>query len=430
MIIHVVQPGETIYSIAENYGISAERLIQDNELSNPNNLVIGQTIVIVYPGQTYTVQEGDTLESIADAYQVTQIQLLRNNPTLSEGNYLYPGETIVINYKDDKIGNISTIGYTYPFIDKILLRKTLPFLTYLTIFACSITPQGEIIQADDTEVVQIAKEYGVAPLLLIAIGNNQEINKGELAHTILNNKDIQKVFLDNIHSKLQSKGYYGLILDTKFILPEDRELYVEFITNVSNQLTKEGFEVFITLTTMLFSEQTDMIYEGYDYAGLGQAADDILLLSYEWGYTLGPVMAVIPISRVREYLDYAVSQISSGKIFIGIPSIGYDWEIPYTSGISKVQTLSNNAAVELARQVGAVIEFDEASQAPFFLYTDTNREQSTNHIVWFKDARSIDTVLKLVSEYELKGIGAWNIMQFFAQMWLVINSQYEIDKVL
>lgn len=57
MDIHVVQPGETIYSIAEKYSVSATRLIQDNGLIEPNNLVVGQTIVIVYPEQVYTVQE-------------------------------------------------------------------------------------------------------------------------------------------------------------------------------------------------------------------------------------------------------------------------------------------------------------------------------------------------------------------------------------
>jgi len=88
MEIHVVQPGETIISIAAKYGLSPERIIQDNELSEPNNLVVGQTIVILYPKTTYTVKEGDTLDSIAIANKVSKIQILRNNPSLSEGDLL------------------------------------------------------------------------------------------------------------------------------------------------------------------------------------------------------------------------------------------------------------------------------------------------------------------------------------------------------
>jgi len=60
MVIHVVQPGETIISIAEYYNIPVDRLILENGIANPDNLAIGQTIVIVQPDVLYTVQLGDT----------------------------------------------------------------------------------------------------------------------------------------------------------------------------------------------------------------------------------------------------------------------------------------------------------------------------------------------------------------------------------
>lgn len=98
MIIHVVQPQETIQSIAEIYGVSAEKLIIDNELINPEDLVPGQTIVITYPQKVYIVQDGDTLESIAVMHNISVMQLLRNNPILAGREYIYPGELLVISY--------------------------------------------------------------------------------------------------------------------------------------------------------------------------------------------------------------------------------------------------------------------------------------------------------------------------------------------
>lgn len=82
MNIHVVQPRETLSSIAEMYGVSVEKLLQDNELNNPSHLVSGQTIVIVYPEQIHIVQEGDTLQSIAEQYGISILQLLRNNQAI------------------------------------------------------------------------------------------------------------------------------------------------------------------------------------------------------------------------------------------------------------------------------------------------------------------------------------------------------------
>lgn len=82
MDIHVVQPGDTLYELAYQYGVSMSRLIQDNQLPDPSQLVVGQTLVIQYPRSTCTVRSGDTLFSIARNAGIPLRQLLRNNPGL------------------------------------------------------------------------------------------------------------------------------------------------------------------------------------------------------------------------------------------------------------------------------------------------------------------------------------------------------------
>lgn len=80
MIIHVVEQGETINSIAGHYGISVERLILENGIRISDDLVVGETLVILFPEIEYTVQDGDTLESIASNHNVSVFELLRNKP--------------------------------------------------------------------------------------------------------------------------------------------------------------------------------------------------------------------------------------------------------------------------------------------------------------------------------------------------------------
>ncbi|NLZ81409.1 MAG: LysM peptidoglycan-binding domain-containing protein [Clostridiales bacterium] len=82
MIIHVVKPGETIFGIANFYGVNMQRLITDNGLQDITTLVVGQTIVILFPVQTHVVTAGETMESVAAEYGITTTQLLQNNPTL------------------------------------------------------------------------------------------------------------------------------------------------------------------------------------------------------------------------------------------------------------------------------------------------------------------------------------------------------------
>lgn len=429
MIIHVVQPGETIYSLSEIYEISTIRLIQDNGLTNPNELVVGQTIVIVYPKEIYTVQEGDNLQTIADVNGVKLLQLMRNNPYLSNREFIYPGETIVISYQDEKIMKISTNGYAFPFLDTDILRMTLPFLTYLTIFTYRVTPEGEIIGIEDSKIIQIAKEYGVAPIMLLSTITNQGTFSSEVTHNILTNPEKQDQLIDNILTILQEKGYLGLNIDSQYILLEDKQLFVDFTTKITTRLNNEGYIVFVTLSPRTFGGEIEYLQESLDYVGLGKAANNIFLQSYEWGYSFGPPTAVMPYNIVRELLDFAVTQISSEKIFLGIPIIGYDWQLPYIPGVSRASSLSNTAAIELAVAFDSTIYYDEAAQAPYFYYTETTLEGSFQHIVWFKDARSITALTGLVPYYGFQGIGIWNIMSFFARMWLIINTQFEIEKI-
>lgn len=427
MIIHVVQPGETLYKIAAKYNTTPQKIIADNELQNPNVLVPGQTIVILEPGLVHTVQPGDTLESIARRYNTTVVELLQYNPQITHADAIFSGDQITIYPAEEKKGPISVIGYAYPNIDRTVLMKTLPYLTYLTLFTYGITPEGNLVEIEDEELIKIAKDYGVAPLMLISTLTEEGNFSSELGSQILNNQDIQNNLIENIVRTMKEKGYYGLDIDFEYIPPEDRERYVNFVRNVTNRLNQEGFTVLTALAPKISADQPGLLYEAHDYPALGAVSNRVLLMTYEWGYTFGPAMAVAPINKVREVLDYAVTEIPRDKIYMGIPNYGYDFTLPYVQGVSKADSISNVEAVQLAAKVGAPIQYDEESQAPFFIYYDKEGKQ---HQVWFEDARSIKAKLDLFSEYGFEGVGYWNVMRYFPQNWLVVSSLYDIAKVL
>ena len=426
MDIHVVQPGESLYSIAQAYGTTAARLAQDNELTPPYSLAVGQTIVVLYPRQVYTVTAGDTLEGIAERYGVTVNQLLRNNPQLNGLTGLVPGQVLVIDYAQQKQGEMAVNGYAYPYIDRQVLRKTLPYLTYITLFTYGITPEGGLIGIDDEEVIAIAKEYGVAPLMLVSTLTEDGNFNNELSSLVVNDPAVQERLINEILAAIRAKGYYGLDIDFEFVRPEDRDAYTAFIRNVRERLNAEGYILVTALAPKTATDQPGLLYQGHDYAGIAAAANYVLLMTYEWGYTYGPPMAVAPINKVREVLDYAVTQMAPDKIFMGIPNYGYDWTLPFVRGESQARSLSNVAAVEQAVARNAAIFFDPVAQAPFYRYFDQGRE----HEVWFEDARSVNAKLALIPEYGFEGASYWNIMKYFPQNWLVLNSLYDIRKVL
>lgn len=425
MTIHIVQSGETIYSIADRYGVSVDRLILDNGILNPSRLVVGETIVILRPEMSYTIQEGDTLASIADKHEVTVFQLLRNNPYLSDREYIYPGEIIVISYEEDKIRTIATNAYVYPFVDMNTLRRTLPFLTYLTIYSYEVTKEGEINDIDDIEIIQTAKAYGVAPIMILMEESQSIEEEIDVVHSILTSNEIQEQFFNNLFRILEIKGYSGVTLNTPYILPTDRSLYEEFVIKFANRLSKAGYIVYDTFSIRIFQLLSGTIFEGIDYDRLAQAVDGFTLISYGFGYSEGIPPGTTSMDTSRRFIDYSTKLIPSEKIEFGLSTIGYLWEYPYIPNISVGRAINYNSALEIAFENNAKIQFDEVTNAAYFQYISDNE-----YIARFLDARSIDNFVKLVPEFGLKGINIWNIMNWSPQIWLVINSQYEIEKVM
>ena len=427
MTIHVVQSGDTLTSIAQNAGVDAARLAADNGLTLATPLAVGQALVILTPAETYTVRSGDSLFTIAQRFGVPVDQLWRNNPALNGGTALTPGEVLVIRYTDTPRGTLTVNGYAYPFIDREVLRRTLPYLTWLTVFTYGFTPDGTLIQPDDTEVVQIAREYGVAPVLLLSTLTDEGVFSNELASALLRDPALQEVVMDQVLSVMLAKGYRGMDIDFEYVLPEDAEAYARFVQYAADRLTDAGYFSVVSLAPKTSADQTGLLYESHNYGALGNAADYAFLMTYEWGYTYGPSMAVAPLDKVRQVLSYAVTEIAPDTLLMGIPNYAYDFTLPYVRGESEATSLSNVAAVALAVEKGADIAFDPVAQAPFFQYTDEN---GAVHEVWFQDARSVEASLALAQEFNLTGVGYWNVMRWFPQNWLVLNSRYQILKSL
>ncbi len=133
-------------------------------------------------------------------------------------------------------------------------------------------------------------------------------------------------------------------------------------------------------------------------------------------------MAVAPLNKVREVVEYALTKIPSEKIHLGIPNYGYDWTLPFVQGTSKAVTIGNVQAVQIAIAQGSAIFFDEIAQSPYFTYT----AEGTTHEVWFEDVRSLSAKFGLVKEYQLRGMSYWQIMQFFRANWLLLNHNFTI----
>lgn len=431
MEIYIVQPGDTLYSVARRYGTSAERLASDNGLRNPTSLAVGQSLVILRPTQTYTAAAGDSLYSIAQQFGVSINQLWRNNPFLRGRADIEPGQILYITLPPPTGGReIEVSGYVYPFVNRDTLRTTLPYLTYVPIFTYGVHPDGSLIGIEDDDLIAAAREYGVAPIMMLSSLGEDGLFSPELVIQILGDEALLSRLIDEIERTVKAKNYAGIEFDMEFISGEYAEAYANLVRRTRERLSPQGYLVFVDLAPKESDEKMGLLYEGHSYTLMSDAADRMLLMTYEYGFTYGPPMAVAPVPPVRGVLDFAVSVIEPGKLLLGLPNYGYDWALPFVRGSSKAESLSNTEAVDLAIERQAAIRFDEYAQAPYFNYFDRTPAGPVEHEVWFGDTRSFSASLALIDEYNLAGTGIWTAMNLTPQLLLTLNSMYSISKIL
>ena len=425
LTIYTVRRGDSLYAIANKYGVSVDALIYDNQIANPLRLVEGQALYIRVTAVSYRVKPGDSLYAIARSYNTTVAAITAANPALANTTRIYPGQVITIPFPNVILGSAHVNGFTVNATDATL-ESSYPYLTYVSVFSWQADAGGGITPIADDAVRADARAARVATLMSVT---NIETGGGfssDVAHAVLTNETAQNAFLTNITAAMRQRNYYGVIFDLEYIYPYDRESYNSFLRRAVATLHALGYIVMTAIAPKLSATQAGTLYEAHDYPVHGALVDFVIIMTYEWGYLYGPSMAVAPIDQVRRVLDYAVTAIPRGKILMGMPNYGYDWTLPFVQGTA-ARPLSNTAAITQASEVGAVIRYDEESQAPFYNYYDG---QGRRHEVWFDDARSIQARLRLIREYGLGGLSYWTIDNLFRTQFFVLRSMYNTVKVL
>lgn len=375
--IYVVRPGDTVDRIAMQFGVNVNSIIEDNQIIFPYALAIGQALFI---------------------------DLGTRSPFRS----------------------LRVSGYAYPFISEWVLRQTLPYLSEIPVFSYGFTTEGELVPPMIPEdwLITMAKEYGTLPILTLTPFDEFGKFSNVLISRVINNTSSTQTLIDNLLLIMGDKGYEGIDIDFEYILPEDRDAFTDFVEKVTEAMRQNGYHTSIALAPKVSAEQKGLLYEGKDYKALGELVEHALIMTYEWGYTYGPPMAVAPINQVRRVIDYAVTEIQPTKIDLGIPNYGYDWPLPYVRGETAATTIGNVQAVQIAIARGVPIQFDELSQSPYFTYV----QDGIQHEVWFEDVRSIQKKFELINEYALGGCGYWQIMRWWRANWKLLQKYFYIKK--
>src|SRR5699024_8360875 len=269
------------------------------------NLVVGQALVIPIAGQYYFTKQGDTLFSIGQRFNISSEELARINniqidAVLPVGFRLYipprPKPTIT------SFGYIEPIGDTVSDVLENAAEKNTPYLTYLAPFNYRVNRDGSLTPPLLNRFPEIADNTD-AHLSFVVTNLEEGSFSTELAHIILTVQAVQNRLIDEIINTATEGGFRDVHFDLEFIPEDDREAYNDFLRKIKPRLEQAGLLLSTALAPKTSATQQGLLYEAHDYAAHGEINDFVILMTYEWGYSAGPPLAVSPINEVERVLE-------------------------------------------------------------------------------------------------------------------------------
>lgn len=419
MAIHIVQSGDSLWAISQMYNVSIEMIINQNGLRSEDTLVPGLALFIPnssIPVRSHLIEPGDTIWKLAQRYQTTINMIISANPGINFSN-LYNGQKIQIP-SPIKL-SFQTLGFIVPYTSNTIipdLYLTAKNLTYLAIVSYSLTEEGHVyLELDDDTILAESKRLNVTPLLMIRNVKDGEFSS-ELIGNVLENPSYRFNLILSLLNFIRQKGYGGVSIDFEFIPPSRRQDFGTFLNELKIALGPLILHVNVHAKTE--DIPTNRIIGAYDYNVIGNAADIVAIMTIDYGYPTGPPNPVSPIWWMEEVIRYAIGQINPRKLQMALPLYGYDWRLSDNS----TRSYSVLGAQRLALSSGAVINFDPNAAAPWFRYWKGTEE----HIVWFDDIRSFSEKYKLIDQYSLLGTTYWQLSLPFPQNWAYAEQNFII----
>ena len=297
-------------------------------------------------------------------------------------------------------------GYPY-------LKRFGRMINQLALFQISINSDGTLSGRPSRRLINEAHAMGIKVLLTVSNLTQQGKFSTTLMGRLIRDQDFANLVWRNIRNILVEYQFDGVNLDLEKAAPEDRSLFSQLIKSWSTLFKRANFLVTIDVPAKTASEPQDVWKGSFDYKVIGQAVDEVILMTYEEHWPGSPPGSIASISWVNEVLNYAIANIPRQKIYMGIPLYGYDW-----SERGGAEVISYLRATELAQRHGAPLRWDAAQHSTYFRY----ETRGVHHTVYFEDPRSLKEKLDLAEGKGIRGVALWEMNLSYPRAWEVLQT--------
>lgn len=256
--------------------------------------------------------------------------------------------------------------------------------------AWRLWPDGTITSRVQPGVIRQMRAWGLKVVPMV-----QQWNWNDSMHSLLASPAARSRTATALANLVINGNYDGINLDIENIQSRDGPAMEALAAEIAARLHASGRLATMTLPALTTGRYGD---RGFNYSRLGRIMDYVVVMAYDYGYAGGSPMPVAPINWVRSVAAYATSQIPTGKILLGVPFYGYDWNT--TTGAMAPYVSFGQAASK-----GGTRGYDPTAQAPYVYY----RSGGQRHTIWHEDAQSVQMKLGEVVGRGLAGWAAWRL---------------------
>lgn len=387
MLIHTVRAGDTIYNIAREYGTPPSKIIEYNDLKNPDKLPVGLELLIIIPTRSYTAKRGESIDEIANKFGIRKKALKRANPYFLTAQRTKDEQVLVIKQDAPKHGTILLNGQLYRGYDPKRLSLALEYAKYVTISSYKASSTGISRVFDDRAALSQIKEAGCVPIM--------RVYSHDMLATIKNNGEN---FTRDVITTAKKRGYHGIALTIGECV--DSEDVCDKLMQMKKLLIDEGLVLFV---------ESDKYTKAHDIA-------DAVVLRYEKCH-LNDIPSFI-LGEERHFSDYA-AKADNVKAFMDISPFAF----------AGGDHILKKEAIELAYREREDIKFDTEALVCNFTYgSERNKKKCC-----FESLENIKAKLELISELGFMGMSfditrcpIEYLIMCFAEFALCDYSSFEI----
>jgi cellulose synthase/poly-beta-1,6-N-acetylglucosamine synthase-like glycosyltransferase/peptidoglycan/xylan/chitin deacetylase (PgdA/CDA1 family)/spore germination protein YaaH len=266
-------------------------------------------------------------------------------------------------------------------------------------------------------ITDITKERAVAIKLMpvfsnydnkIGNWNSQSIERLLNSEEIIQNKIIDQLKNYSLENKL-----YGISLDFEGVTSANQEKYIKFIQNLKNIFGQNHLALSINIP---------INSKDYDFAEYAKVTDFVIVRAYDEHWLSGEPGTIASQRWFEEKIFEISNKIPKNKLVIGFGTFAYDW----ADGEKNAEIISYSQAVQLAKDSGTKISFDNPNLNSNFEYYDSDNKL---HKVYLLDAVSAFNEMQYASKLQPKGYAIWQLGFEDSSIWKVLSNEKVEDRL-